>query len=135
MAGIYAPYKEDCLDSSAPDMTSVSVKWVAVDAADYTVDLTNHDFYSDIPAGAVIQKGAALSGKSITGGVFDASDQSPAFTAATGDPFEYLVLINDTPGTDATKNLICIADISTATPNGGDINVAHDNGASKIYKL
>lgn len=137
MSALYGPYKQKLLDSSAPDLTATNIKLVAVDSADYTIDLTNHDFLDDVPAGGRVATSGNLAGKSITGGVFDASDLSPAFTAATGDPFEYIVVEQDS-GAAATSVLICIFDSGTglpATPNGGDMNVAFDNGTNKIFKV
>lgn len=138
MSALYGPYKEDLLDSTAPDLLTVAVKLVLVDSADYTINLTLHDFLDDIPALGRVATSGVLAAKTIAGGVFDAADLTPAFAAATGDPSEYIVVYNDTPATDATKNLICIFDTGTGlpvTPNGGDINVAFDNGANKIFKI
>lgn len=138
MSALYGPYKQKLLDSSAPDLTTVDVKLVAVDSADYTIDLTNHDFLDDIAGGGRVATSGNLAGKSITGGVFDANDLSPAFTTVTGDIFEYIVVVNYTPGADSGRHLICVFDSGTglpATPNGGDMNVAFDNGANKIFKI
>lgn len=138
MSALFAPYKQHLLDSTAPDLLTNNIKLVLIDAADYIIDLTNHDFLADIPAAGRVATSGNLATKSITGGVFDAADMTPAFAAATGDPSEYIGVYNDTPATDATKDLICIFDTGTGlpvTPNGGDINVAFDNGANKIFKL
>ena len=78
---------------------------------------------------------AALTGESVSGNVFDANDTT--FSAVTGDQCEYIVLYKHT-GTDSTSRLICIFDTATnlpVTPNGGDIVVSWDNGASKIFAL
>jgi hypothetical protein len=137
MSAVYTPYKQKMLDSSAPDLTTVNVKIVLVDGADYTIDLTNHDFLDDVPSGGRVATSGNLASKTITGGVFDAADLAPAFTAATGDPSEYVVLYHDS-GSAATSTLLAIWDAGTGlpvTPNGGDINVTFDNGANKIFKL
>lgn len=137
MSGVYKPYKEDCLDSSAPNLTAVDVKEVLVDAADYTVDLTNHDFLADVPAGGRVATSAAYGGKTITGGVFDVTDLNPTFVSVTGDPCEYVIGFVDT-GNAATSNLVWINDSGTGlpvSPNGGNINTIHDDGASKVFAL
>jgi hypothetical protein len=58
-------------------------------------------------------------------------------TVPTGGPYEYLVIFKDA-GTDTESPLIAYIDSATGLPvtaNGGDINVAWDNGANKIFKL
>lgn len=137
MSGIYSPYKEACLDSSAPNVLTSDMHLFLIDGADYTIDLTLHDFLDDVPVAARVAESGNLTGKSITGGVFDAADMAPAFSTVTGDPCEYVLLVQAT-GVDATSRLICIWTAGTGlpvSPNGGDINVTFDNGASKIYKL
>lgn len=137
MAGVYAPYKQKCLDSSAPDLTSTNIKLVLVDSADYTISLPNDDFLADIAAAGRVATSGNLASKTITGGVFDAADLAPAFTAVTGDVSEYVVGFRDT-GTDTTSELLWINDSGTGlpvTPNGGDINVTFDSGASKIFRF
>lgn len=111
------------------------IKAVLVDAADYTVNLTAHQFLSDIPVVARVATSAALTGKTVVNGVADAEDLT--FPAVSGDPAEALVIYQDT-GTAGTSRLIAYIDTATGlpvTPNGGDINVAWDNGPNKIFKL
>jgi hypothetical protein len=48
------------------------------------------------------------------------------------------VIYNNTPGTEATKDLIAYIDVATGlpfTPSGGDITVQWDSGANRIFKL
>jgi len=111
------------------------IKAVLIDAADYTVNLTAHQFLSDIPAAARVAVSSPLAGKTAVNGVADADNLS--FPAVSGDPTEALVLYQDT-GAEGTSRLIAYIDNATGlpvTPNGGDINVAWDNGANKIFKL
>jgi phage tail sheath gpL-like len=111
------------------------IKAVLIDAADYTVNLADHQFLSDIPAAARVATSAALTGKTVANGVADAADL--AFLAISGDPVEALVIYQDT-GSESTSRLIAYIDTTTGlpvTPNGGDINVAWDNGDNKIFKL
>ncbi len=111
------------------------IKAVLIDAADYTVNLAAHQFLSDIPPAARVATSAALTGKTVANGVADAADLT--FPMVSGDHVEALVISQDT-GTEGTSRLIAYIDTATGlpvTPNGGDINVAWDNGANKIFKL
>ncbi|MHB8067448.1 MAG: hypothetical protein ACYDIC_06065 [Desulfobaccales bacterium] len=111
------------------------IKAVLVDAADYTVNLAAHEFLSDIPPAARVATSAALAGKTVANGVADAEDLT--LPTVNGDPAEALVIYQDT-GTAGTSRLIAYIDTATGlpvTPNGGDINLAWDNGANKIFKL
>jgi hypothetical protein len=60
------------------------------------------------------------------------------FTAVTGDPCEAIVIWQDT-GVESTSRLIAYIDTASSglpvTPNGGDITIAWDSGANKIFKL
>ena len=111
--GVYKPYKQAAFSGGAnTDLVTGDVKAVLVDTDDYTVDLDNHDFLADIPAGARVATSANLASKTFTGGAFDAADFT--FAGVTGDPSEALVYYIDT----ATGLPI--------TPNGGDIDVTHN---------
>lgn len=116
------------------DLIDDTIKVVLVDAADYTVNLSTHDFLDDVAAGARVST-ATLANKSVTGGAFDADDVT--FSAVTGDPSEALVIYKDT-GSAATSPLIMYIDTATGlgvTPNGGDITVTWDSGTNKIFKI
>lgn len=126
MSGVFAAYKESLLDSTAPNLTAVDLQLVAVDGADYTLDLATHNFLDDVPSGARVATSGNLANKTITGGTFDADNLAPAFTAVTGDPFEMILLFHAT-GSDATARLLAAWDAGTglpATPNSGDMNVS-----------
>jgi len=112
-----------------------TIKAVLVDTGTYTVNLSAHEFLSDIGTGARISTSGAFTGKTTSGGAADANDIT--FTSVTGASIEAIVLYKDT-GTDATSPLIAFIDTGTGlpiTPNGGDIIVTWDNGANKIFKL
>ena len=112
-----------------------TIKAVLVDTGTYTVNLSAHEFLSDVSAGARIATSGAFTGKATVGGAADANDVT--FTSVTGASIEAIVLYKDT-GTDATSPLIAFIDTATGlpiTPNGGDIIVTWDNGANKIFKL
>lgn len=116
------------------DLVDDTIKVVLVDAADYTVNLSTHDFLDDVPSGARVAT-ATLASKSVTGGAFDADDVT--FSAVTGDPSEALVIYMDTT-VASTSPLIAYIDTATGlgvTPNGGDITVTWDSGTNKIFKI
>lgn len=111
------------------------VKVALIDAADYVVNTATHQFMSSVPVAARVAISPALTAKTVTDGVADAADVT--FPTVTGDPSEALIIFVDT-GSDATARLIAYIDTATGlpvTPNGGDIIVAWDNGANKIFKL
>lgn len=117
------------------DWDANTIKVTLVDAADYTKDLANHDFYNDVTAGGRVATSGALASKTKTAGVADAADIT--FSAVTGDVSEQLVIWADS-GTETTSRLILNIDTATGlpvTPNGGDIIVTWDNGGNKIFKL
>lgn len=112
-----------------------TIKAVLVDTGTYTVNLSSHEYLSDVSGGARIATSGAFTGKSVTGGAADANDVT--FTSVTGASIEAIILYKDT-GTDATSPLIAYIDTATGlpiTPNGGDIIVTWDNGPNKIFKL
>ncbi len=129
---LYDKGKKAFLDGGLALLTD-NIKVVLVDAADYTVDLVNHDFLDDIPAGGRVATSANLATKTTTGGTFDAGNIT--FSAVTGDPSEALVIYRDS-GAAATSELIAYIDTATGlavTPNGGDITVTWD--AAGIFSL
>jgi len=131
---LYDLGRQGFLDGSI-DWDTNDVRAILVDTGAYTVNLATHQFLSDVAAGARIAVSGALAGKSVTSGVADATDVT--FTAVSGATVEAIVIYQHT-GVEATSRLIAYIDTATGlpvTPNGGDINVVWDNGASKIFKL
>jgi hypothetical protein len=122
----------------------------AVPVRSYTFSAA-HKFLSDVTtAGGVLAvtlaASPALAGKSVTGGVADASDLSPAYAAMTaGAAVTSILLVQAsavTGGADvAATSVRLIAYLDTGTnipftPNGGDINIAWGNVAGTlIFKL
>lgn len=134
--GLYASFKEEILKAGI-NLTSVDIKVMLIDSADYAVNLATDNTLDEVTT--VAAANVALSGnfatKTIAAGVFDADDIT--FSAVTGDVSEGLVIFEDS-GTDTTSNLIAYIDTATGlpvTPNGGDINVTWDTGANKIFAL
>jgi hypothetical protein len=138
MSALYDKYRQAALEGSGSSFVNIltdNIKAVLVDNGLYTVDLANHQFLSDIAAGARISTSGNLASKTSTAGVFDAADIT--FTTVTGASIEDIVLYKDT-GNAATSPLIAYIDSATGlpvTPSGGDILVTWDNGANKIFKL
>lgn len=126
--------KQEFLDGNI-DLAANDIKLVCVDHADDTpVPATDEDL-ADIAAGARVATSGNFASKTLTGGVFDAADVT--LTAVTGDPFESIVIYKDS-GVAATSTLIVFIDTATGlplTPNGGDVVVQWDSGASKIFAL
>lgn len=130
---LYAKGKEKIL-SGAIDFTTDTIK-VALVKNDYAQNLATDEFYTSISA-HVLDTPETLAGKSITAGVFDASDATFVAVVA-GDTSEGVVIYKDT-GDNATSPLIAYIDTITGFPlatNGGDITIQWDNGAYKIFSL
>jgi hypothetical protein len=102
--------------------------------AGYTVDLANDEFLDDIPALALISF-VALAPADPVGGVADAADVT--FLAVTGAVSEAIVIVKWVTNA-ADSPLVAYIDSATGlpvTPNSGDIQIAWDSGANKIFKL
>ncbi len=82
---------------------------------------TTWEFVSDLTGGSIVARSGGLAGKTTTNGVFDANDIT--LTAVSGSAFTHVVLYDDTPGTDATRQLVAVFDVASYTPTGGDITV------------
>lgn len=104
-----------------------------------------HKFVSDITtaSGVLAATSAALTAKTVTNGTADAADVT--FTAVAANASNHSILLFQssavTGGADvaATAQRV-IAWIDTGTnlpvvPNGGDVSIAWDNGANKIFTL
>lgn len=132
---LYPKAKEDFLAGNL-NLSSNTISIALVDTDIYTFS-TAHEDRADIPNSAVVAF-ANLASKTITSGVFDASDAT--FSSVTGANCEALVLFHtDIEGAGNTTSRL-IAYIDTATglpilPNGGDITVRFSSGASKIFAL
>ena len=112
-----------------------TIKAVLVDAADYTIDLVNDEFLSDIAEGARVATSGAFASKTSEDGVLDADDIT--LSTVSGDVSELLVIYQDT-GVAATSRLILAIDTATGlpvTPNGGDIVIRWPSGSNKIAKI
>lgn len=101
-----------------------------------------HDFYDDVNANIVTgHTPYTLAAKSMTLGVFNNTASALYTAVSTGQTLVGAVLYKDT-GVAATSPLICWVDtlagavaITTIVSNGGDITLAWDTGANKIFAL
>lgn len=115
------------------DWINQNIAVALVDVNDYTVDLANDDFLSDVPIGARIATSTNLSSKTSTAGVADADDAT--FALVTGDDVTAAVIFQNS-GLDTTSPLIAYLDTVAGfpfTPNGG--NIVLQWSASGIFKL
>ena len=143
---LYDKARESFLSQNpALDWDTDTIKAFLVDAASYTPDLATHQFLSDVPVAA--RKGNAggqtradaptLGTKTVVAGVADAADVTITAIPA-GAALEYILIFKDDGLADTSSPLIALIDTATGlpvTPNGGDITIAWDNGANKIFKL
>lgn len=108
-------------------------------------NLATQKFVSDFTGGGGVIHGTpvTLAGKTATAGVFDANDIT--FTALASNASGHSLLLYQASavggGADVAatlQRLIGYIDTGTNipfTPNGGDITVAWDSGANRIFKL
>lgn len=104
-----------------------------------------HDFVDDVTGagGTLHATSAALSGITLTDGVFDAADCTFTTPASSGTDHVLLIFQSSAVagGADvASSGQRVVALIDTGTgipikPAGGDITVVWDNGSNKIFSL
>jgi hypothetical protein len=138
---LFDPGREGFLDGSI-DWDTATIKVALVRG--YTFSAA-HKFVSDVTGagGTLVATSGALASKTVTAGVADAADVT--FTAVpTGAAIPALVVFQSsavTGGADVAataQRVIAYIDTATGlpvTPNGGDITVAWDNAANRIFKL
>jgi hypothetical protein len=129
------PNGAEGLISGLIDMDTDDIRVILLGTG-YTYDSAD-EFVSDLTPGSneIARSAAGLSGKSVTDGVFDATDL--VFTALSGAQVKSVVLFKHT-GSDATARVLLYLDTGTGfpfTPNGADFTIAWDNGANKIFKI
>lgn len=138
---LFDPGREGFLDGTI-DWDTATIKAALVRG--YTFSAA-HKFVSDVTGagGTLVATSPALASKTVTGGVADAADT--AFTAVpAGAAIPAIIVFQSsavTGGADVAataQRVIAYIDTATGlpvTPNGGDIAVAWDNGANRIFKL
>ena len=138
---VFPKAKEGFLDGSI-DLDTAVIKVALVRGYTYS---SSHTSVSDVTgaSGTLHATSAALAGKTVTNGVFDADDVT--FTTPATDSNSHSLLIFQSSaaggGADvAASSQRVIAWIDTGTgvpivPAGGDITVVWDNGTNKIFSL
>jgi len=95
-------------------------------------------FLSDITSAVWRARGTYLTTKTTASGIADADDTTLVGVGSAGSATAlYIALVNET-GASQTSLVGAVVDIATGLPflpNGGDVSVAWDNGANKIFKL
>jgi len=136
---IYPKAKERMLTAVGVNWSTGVVKAVLLDistgANAYTYGST-HEFRTEVHDDAHIATSAALDGKTITDGVADANDVTFSAVSSTRQVGAILLYLDKSAKAD--DQLIAFVDSATGlpvTPNGGDIKIEWDNGASKIFAL
>ena len=131
---LYGKGREKFLSGSISWSTD-NIRVALVDTASYTVAIDTHEFLSDVPGGARVATSGNLTSKTVTLGVADAANVT--FGTVSGASVEAIVIYKFVTN-DADSPLIAYIDSATnlpITPNGGDITVAWDSGANRIFKL
>lgn len=125
------------------DWDADNFKVALIDTDDHNPDVASDEDLADIngdvggSANAIEETSGNLASTTTTDGVADAADLSPAFSSASGDESEELMIYQDS-GVSTTSLLVASIDTATGlpvTPNGGDIDITWDSGANKIFKL
>jgi hypothetical protein len=138
---LFDPGREGFLDGTI-DWDTAVIKVALVRG--YTFSAA-HKFVSDVTGagGTLAATSSALASKTVTNGVADAGDITFSAVASNGSNHYLLIFQSSavTGGSDvaaSAQRVIGYIDTGTnipAVPNGGDITVAWDNGANKIFKL
>jgi hypothetical protein len=131
---LYTQYKQTLLGAGGINLSSDTIK-VALATAAYVANMATDQFFSAVGSNFVGTP-QQITSPSITGGVFNGNGVT--YTAVTGSQATQLVIYKDT-GSAATSPLICRDDTASSglpvTPNGGNITITWDTGASKIFAL
>ena len=132
MSQLYPKFKQNAL-TKLLDLSEAGadVYRVILLSAAYTYSAVHND-YADL-TGIVGTESDVLAAKTIIDGLFDASDN--VCSAVTGSTVTQMAIFLDT-GVAANDLLVAhINGFTAVVPNGGDINIAWDNGTNKIFQL
>jgi hypothetical protein len=143
---LYNKAKQGLL-SGLIDLDTAVIKCALVSGYTPTMSSSTHEFVSDVvSAGGTLQGATAMTGCTTTNGVFNA-DPTTMLSVPAGAACSRVLIYQAsavTGGADvATNAQRVIALIDTAaggasfsiTPNGGNITITWDTGASKIFAL
>jgi hypothetical protein len=134
MTNLIMPKAKEKILTGQINLLTDTIRAVLIDLADYTFSAA-HEFLADVPGVAREETSTALTGKSVTSGVFDADDVT--FSGASGDPSEALYLFKDT-GNEASSPLLAYWDTAAGLPitlNGGNVVVAWPNSGNRIFAI
>ena len=140
MANAYFNAAAEGFISGAIDLDTAVIKCAFVRG--YTYDATDV-FVSDVVAtGTINGTSAALSSKTVTGGVFDAADTTITTTASASDHglllFQSSAVTGGSDVAQSAQRVIAYYDTGTglpAQPGTGDTPVTWSSGSSRILKV
>lgn len=135
-SALYPKAKESFLSQNPSiDLDTDTIKVALINTStDYTYS-SAHQYLSSVTtySGTTDQ---TLGSKTVASGVFDAADSTFTSVAISGSKTVAALVIYKDTGNAATSPLIAYIDgFSAVTPNGGNITIAWDSGASKIFAL
>lgn len=135
-SALYPLFKQSLLSQSpSVDLDTDTIKVALVNVStDYTYSSAHQDKSSVTSYSGTTDQ--TLGSVTVTNGVFDAADAVFTSVAISGSKTVQAFVIYKDTGSAATSPLIAYIEGFTAvTPNGGNITVQFDNGASKIFAL
>jgi hypothetical protein len=106
----------------------------------YTYDSTDK-FVSDLSGASIVATSAAFGTKTVTNGTADAADVTFSAVSAGAAITNAVIYQSSAVGgggdvANTLQRVIAFIDSGfPVTPNGGDITIAWDNGANKIFTL
>jgi hypothetical protein len=132
---LYTKAKEALLEGLL-DLTDDTLKICLVKST-YTVNLSDHQYLSDIGTSNIAATSSALLGKSTSDGIFDAENITIEDYGTSG--FSYMILFKDT-GVTSTSRLIAYIDTADGLPVSPSestisITVNWSNAINKIFTL
>lgn len=125
---LYPKGKKAILDGDI-DLLADDIRAAVIDTADETFNNAD-EFYSDLASASIVGETPNLTGKTTTGGVFDADNTR--IEDLTGDGVEAMVIYKWT-GSGATSRLIAWIDIATYNPFGAPVAITWN--ASGIFAI
>jgi len=121
---LYEPARKAFLDGDL-DMLVDDLRVILIDTASYAPNFVTDTFLSSIAAGARVAVSGTMTGRTTTGGVFDADNIAYPAVGPAGTSIEAIVLYQHT-GVDATSRLIEWKDQMPGLPfvaNGGPVGL------------
>lgn len=134
MSALYSKGRESFLKGEI-SWSSDNIRLALINTLEYTVDIDNHQYLSDVNSQAIIATSNNFIDKTTSNGVADAADI--LFSGLTGAICQAAIIYQHT-GTSSTSRLIAYIDAANGlpvTPNGSDITITWANNYNKIFKL